>query len=264
MYLYSIFFNSLSYSLISYSYIVFFLFLIISFVVSLKLFVYYSLIAANIIFIYIFGFIVILFNFISSIISYGLLILSFYLYLFLSVYYSFLMILFLIELFSSFFNSLTLTNRLSINIFVGSLLINLLSLLSSIFGLLLLAVFFIYESLNLLFQSFIFMLLSFFYLSAYSSSIIIHPSCYLPFAVILQLVFLFMQFLHIPNNGIYGSLYCSLLYAFLSPTIMLFYFILLLLFFNHLHLCHPSYLAISSALLFYGTSSCYLFLSCFI
>jgi len=81
---------------------------------------------------------------------------------------------------SSFLNSLTLTNRLSINIFVGSLLINLLSLLSSIFGLLLLAVFFIYESLNLLFQSFIFMLLSFFYLSNYSSSIIIHPSCYLP------------------------------------------------------------------------------------
>lgn len=170
MYMYQLFFNSLSFPLVSFAYVVLFLFTAISFIISIKLFVYYSLIAANIIFIYIFGFIVISFNFISSIISYGLLILSFYLYLFLSVYYSFLMILFLIELFSSFFNSLTLTNRLSINIFVGSLLINLLSLLSSIFGLLLLAVFFIYESLNLLFQSFIFMLLSFFYLSSYRSS----------------------------------------------------------------------------------------------
>jgi len=165
LYMYSLFFNSLSHNLIPYFYIATFLFLVISFCVSLKLFVYYSLIAANIIFIYVFGFIVISFGLFSSVMSYGLLLVSFYLYLFLSVYYSFLMVLFLIELFSSFFNSLTLTNRLSINIFVGSLLINLLSLLSSVIGLFVLIVFFVYESLNLVFQSFIFMLLSFFYLS---------------------------------------------------------------------------------------------------
>jgi hypothetical protein len=169
MYVYVIFLLTLSSSLTSYFYVLLYLFLAISFVLALKLFVYYSLIAANIILVYIFGFVVISINFVSSLMSFGLLTLSFYLYLFLSVYYSFLLVLFLIELFSSFFNSLTLTNRLSINIFVGSLLINLLSLLSSAFGCLILAVFFIYESLNLLFQSFIFLLLSFFYLSAFNS-----------------------------------------------------------------------------------------------
>jgi len=168
MYVYVIFLSTLSSSLTSYFYVLLYLFLAISFVLALKLFVYYSLIAANIILVYIFGFVVISINFVSSFMSFGLLTLSFYLYLFLSVYYSFLLVLFLIELFSSFFNSLTLTNRLSINIFVGSLLINLLSLLSSLFSILILAVFFIYESLNLLFQSFIFLLLSFFYLSSYS------------------------------------------------------------------------------------------------
>lgn len=164
MYLYSLFFSSLSYNLISFSYITLFLFLVIAFVVALKLFAYYSLIAANIIFIYVFGFIVISCALFSALMAYGLLLVSFYLYLFLSVYYAFLMVLFLIELFSSFFNSLTLTNRLSINIFVGSLLINLLSLLNLI-GVPVLCVFFVYECANLLFQSFIFMLLSFFYLS---------------------------------------------------------------------------------------------------
>jgi hypothetical protein len=170
MYVYVIFLLTLSSSLTSYFYVLLYLFLAISFVLALKLFVYYSLIAANIILVYIFGFVVISINFVSSLMSFGLLTLSFYLYLFLSVYYSFLLVLFLIELFSSFFNSLTLTNRLSINIFVGSLLINLLSLLSSAFGCLILVVFFIYESLNLLFQSFIFLLLSFFYLSAFNSA----------------------------------------------------------------------------------------------
>lgn len=165
MYVYAIFLSTLSSSLTSYFYVLLYLFLAISFVLALKLFVYYSLIAANIILVYIFGFVVISINFASSLMSFGLLTLSFYLYLFLSVYYSFLLVLFLIELFSSFFNSLTLTNRLSINIFVGSLLINLLSLLSSLAGVLILAVFFVYESLNLIFQSFIFLLLSFFYLS---------------------------------------------------------------------------------------------------
>jgi F0F1-type ATP synthase membrane subunit a len=164
MYLYSVFCTSISSSLISYYYVTIFLFLVISFIVALKLFVYYSLIAANIIFVYVFGFIVIAVAFLSSLLAYGALVVAFYLYLFLSTLYAFLMVLFLIELFSSFFNSLTLTNRLSINVFVGSLLINLLSLLGA-GGLLFLCIFFCYESLNLLFQSFIFMLLSFFYLS---------------------------------------------------------------------------------------------------
>jgi len=174
MHVFAIFLSTLSSSLTSYFYVLLYLFLAISFVLALKLFVYYSLIAANIIIVYIFGFVVISVNLFTSLVSYGLLSLSFYLYLFLSVYYAFLLVLFLIELFSSFFNSLTLTNRLSINIFVGSLLINLLSLLSSLFGVLVLAVFFIYESLNLLFQSFIFLLLSFFYLSSYHT---ILPIC---------------------------------------------------------------------------------------
>lgn len=182
MYVYAIFLSTLSSSLTSYFYVLLYLFLAISFVLALKLFVYYSLIAANIVLVYIFGFVVISINFVSSLMVFGLLTLSFYLYLFLSVYYSFLLVLFLIELFSSFFNSLTLTNRLSINIFVGSLLINLLSLLSSLFGVIVLAVFFIYESLNLLFQSFIFLLLSFFYLSFYFHSRSAIFQCRSPFS----------------------------------------------------------------------------------
>jgi F0F1-type ATP synthase membrane subunit a len=200
MYVYVIFLLTLSSSLTSYFYVLLYLFLAISFVLALKLFVYYSLIAANIILVYIFGFVVISINFVSSLMSFGLLTLSFYLYLFLSVYYSFLLVLFLIELFSSFFNSLTLTNRLSINIFVGSLLINLLSLLSSAFGCLILAVFFIYESLNLLFQSFIFLLLSFFYLSAFNSVL-----CLRYLLSFQHHIFSFWQSLTLAN-----SVYCNL------------------------------------------------------
>jgi hypothetical protein len=224
MYVYVIFLLTLSSSLTSYFYVLLYLFLAISFVLALKLFVYYSLIAANIILVYIFGFVVISINFVSSLMSFGLLTLSFYLYLFLSVYYSFLLVLFLIELFSSFFNSLTLTNRLSINIFVGSLLINLLSLLSSAFGCLILAVFFIYESLNLLFQSFIFLLLSFFYLSRYFP-LCPHSTC---FPICFCLSRLQSRYGRIFHSGrrlfqFMVPLYSCFCPSFTSPLLTLFY-----------------------------------------
>lgn len=152
-----------------------FIFIFITFIISIKSFIYFSLIAANIICVYYIGLIIISIYYFISLINYGLLILSYLLYLFISYYYSFLFILFYIELFSSFFNSITLINRLTINLFVGSLLFNLSSLLvwiniwgssiiKSLLSLVILNIIFYYECLNSVFQSLIFILLSSFYL----------------------------------------------------------------------------------------------------
>lgn len=94
---------------------------------------------------------------------------SFLLYLFLSRIEFFLLILFYLESFSSLFQSLTLANRLSINLLAGSLLILLLSLalkvfisysLVSSFISLFLCIVFSFEVLNSCIQLFIFTLLT--------------------------------------------------------------------------------------------------------
>ena len=81
----------------------------------------------------------------------------------------FLYVLFFLESFASLFQSLTLSNRLTINLLAGSLLITLLSLISYLFfysffvGLVVnvgLVAIFLFELFNSLIQLFIFMLLS--------------------------------------------------------------------------------------------------------
>ena len=85
---------------------------------------------------------------------------------FLSSLSSFLYILFILDSFSQFFQSLTLSNRLSINMLCGSLLTTLLSLFvkSCSITLMFLLIVFSFEILNTLIQVFIFMVLSFEYL----------------------------------------------------------------------------------------------------
>ena len=95
--------------------------------ISIKCFLTVSLIVGNFIDIYIIGIIAVLISFILYFIYVGLLFFSLFLFIFLSSLFMFLFILGLLELFSTFFQSLTLSNRLSINMLCGSLLTSLLS-----------------------------------------------------------------------------------------------------------------------------------------
>jgi len=88
----------------------------------------FSLIVGNIINIFLLGLISSLIYLLDSIFSYGIIYLSVFLYLYLTLAELFLFLLALIESFSFSFTSLTLSNRLSINILAGSLLITLASL----------------------------------------------------------------------------------------------------------------------------------------
>ena len=91
--------------------------------ISIKSFIFISLLISNIIDIYIFGLIIIFIHFITSYLLLGTVFISFLLFTFLTKYELFLYVLFFIEAFSSLFQSLTLSNRLSINLLAGSLLI---------------------------------------------------------------------------------------------------------------------------------------------
>jgi hypothetical protein len=145
-----------------------------SLLVSIKSFLTVSMIVGNFIDVYLFGMIAVLISVLLYLSLYGLIMGSFILFLFLSSLSSFLFILCLLESFSSFFQSLTLSNRLSINMLCGSLLTSLLSLFLFICGikssitsmiiLMLLLIVFSFEILNSSIQLFIFMVLSFEYL----------------------------------------------------------------------------------------------------
>ena len=95
--------------------------------ISLKVFISITMISGNIIHIYLFSLIVILISLLLHLILSGLSLISYLLYLFLTRLEFFLYILFLLESFSNLFQSLTLANRLSINLIAGSLLTFLLS-----------------------------------------------------------------------------------------------------------------------------------------
>ena len=94
--------------------------------VSIKAFLSVSMIVGNFIDVYLFGLIAVLMNWLLYCWSIGLVLCSFLLYLFLTRLELFLLVLSLLESFSSFFQSLTLANRLSINLLAGSLLTSLL------------------------------------------------------------------------------------------------------------------------------------------
>lgn len=96
--------------------------------VSIKLFITISIMIANIIDIYLLGILVVLVNILIDIEYFGLILIAYLLYLFLTRMEVFLLILFILEGFSIMFQSLTLSNRLSINIMAGSLVISLLSI----------------------------------------------------------------------------------------------------------------------------------------
>lgn len=137
--------------------------------VSIKVYITVSLIIGNIIDIYLLGIMVVLINWLLYCWFYGLILYSFILYLFLTKIEVFLIILFSLESFSSIFQSLTLSNRLSINILAGSLLISLLSIASIQFNIyiivnsfiiFLLLIIYSFEILNSFVQLFIFILLN--------------------------------------------------------------------------------------------------------
>ena len=90
--------------------------------ISIKVFISITMIVGNIIHIYLFSLIVILISLLLHLIVSGLSLISYLLYLFLTTVEFFLYILFLLESFSNLFQSLTLANRLSINLIAGSLL----------------------------------------------------------------------------------------------------------------------------------------------
>ena len=137
--------------------------------VSIKAFLSVSMIVGNFIDVYLFGLIAVLMNWLLYCWSIGLLLCSFLLFLFLTRLELFLLVLSLLESFSSFFQSLTLANRLSINLLAGSLLTSLLIIAviafikdHNIIGTLILFLLFIvfsFEILNSSIQLFIFSLL---------------------------------------------------------------------------------------------------------
>ena len=141
--------------------------------VSIKIFITVSMMIGNIIDIYLLGIMIVLINWLLYIGYFGLILCSYLLYLFLTRMELFLIILLLLESFSIISQSLTLSNRLSINILAGSLLISLLSVAVIIFSIYLvissllivmLLIIYSFEILNSLVQLFIFNLLSIEYL----------------------------------------------------------------------------------------------------
>jgi hypothetical protein len=145
-----------------------------SLLVSIKVFLTVSMIVGNFIDVYLFGMIAVLIEVLLYLFFFGLIICSFLLFIFLSSLSSFLFILCLLESFSSFFQSFTLSNRLSINMLCGSLLTSLLSLfllscgikssITSMSILMFLLIVFYPEILNSSTQLFIFVILPFEYL----------------------------------------------------------------------------------------------------
>ncbi len=139
-------------------YVLQFIFLSLFLLVSIKMFLDISIIIGNVIDIYVYGIVAICMN--GYVYAYycGFMIFNFMWYYSILSVDIYLFVMSLIELFSLLFQSLTLSNRITINIVAGGLLIYLLSLLLSIHFLLIIpfAILFVYEYVNLLFQVFIF------------------------------------------------------------------------------------------------------------
>lgn len=141
--------------------------------VSIKLFITVSMMIGNIIDIYLLGIMIVLINWLMYSGYFGLILCSYLLYLFLTRMELFLIISLMLEPFSIISQSLTLSNRLSINILAGSLSISSLSVAVIIFSrysvinsilIILLSIIYSFEILNSLVQLFIFNLLSIEYL----------------------------------------------------------------------------------------------------
>ena len=141
--------------------------------VSIKIFITVSMMIGNIIDIYLLGIMIVLINWLMYSGYFGLILCSYLLYLFLTRMELFLIISFMLEPFSIISQSLTLSNRLSINILAGSLSISSLSVAVIIFSIyliinviliILLLIIYSFEILNSLVQLFIFNLLSIEYL----------------------------------------------------------------------------------------------------
>jgi len=128
IYFYYLFINNLN--ILTYTALVTFIQInagLITILISLKVFISITMLVANIIHIYLFSLIVILISILLHLILSGLSLISYLLYLFLTRVEFFLYFLFVLESFSNLFQSLTLGNRLSINLIAGSLLTFLLS-----------------------------------------------------------------------------------------------------------------------------------------
>ena len=147
--------------------------------VSIKIFITVSMMIGNIIDIYLSGIMIVLINWLMYSGYFGLILCSYLLYLFLTRMELFLIISFMLEPFSIISQSLTLSNRLSINILAGSLSISSLSVAVIIFSIyliinviliILLLIIYSFEILNSLVQLFIFNLLSIEYLVVFHSS----------------------------------------------------------------------------------------------
>lgn len=95
--------------------------------VSMNTFLFVSMIVGNLIDLYLFGIIAILISWLMNLFLFGLMLISFLVYFWITKVEFFLVFLLFLESFSYFFQSLTLSNRISINLFAGSLLTSLCS-----------------------------------------------------------------------------------------------------------------------------------------
>ena len=133
-----------------------------------------TLILANLVDTYLLGILAVFLVFIRYFYILGSLTLSYLFYIFISKLELYLLLLFFVELFSVSFQSLTLTNRLSINLIAGSLIMNLLSKVlvivnpcswsSTLFFLIFYTLIFIFELFQIFLQLFIFCLLHYSFL----------------------------------------------------------------------------------------------------
>ena len=139
-------------------YIILFINLSLGLLVSIKMFLATPIIIGNVIDIFGFGLVAICMNGYIYVIECGSSIISFMWYYSILSVDNYLFVMSLIELFSIVFQSLTLSNRITINIVAGGLLIILLSLLIIwwLVNIIPFAILFVYEYVNLLFQVFIF------------------------------------------------------------------------------------------------------------
>ena len=137
---------------------------ILCILVSFKMYLLGSMIIGNFLDIYVFGILAVFINWWIKIYYFSYLLFSYLIYLFLHRIEIFLLILSFLESFSSIFQSLTLSNRLSINLISGSLIIELLLVALRLFLLyfilfILIWIIFNFEILNSGIQLFIFSLL---------------------------------------------------------------------------------------------------------
>lgn len=165
----------LGYNILWYIYYTYLLLLVCLLIFILqKVFITVVLISSNFIDLYLVAIISVFISILVYIFMWGIIFFSVWLIYFISKSIFMVLILAILEIFTTFFQSITLSNRFSINMLVGSLLTSLLSLFiarcgisNSIIMLIILVILlmvFMFELFNSLIQLFIFMVLSFEYL----------------------------------------------------------------------------------------------------